>query len=94
MSLFRNEFEMVPRKRLLNGVVTHYHIKSQDVASPLDFLKRVRVTVIKFFKDHRPHNKIQLSLICEMMRVDPVTGTIKNTQCCRTAISRGGGSLQ
>lgn len=37
MSLFRYEFEVVPRRRLLSGVVTHYHIKSKDVTSPLDF---------------------------------------------------------
>ena len=73
----QNEIGIVPRKRLLNNAVTHYHISSHDTISPFDFLNRVREVVIKSLKE-RPRNKIQINLICEMMRLDPATGDITN----------------
>ena len=80
MSLFKqNEIEIVPRRRLLNNVVTHYHISSQDTTSPLDFLNKVRAAVIKFLRE-RPRNKIQINLICEMMKLDPASGNIASEE--------------
>ena len=75
----QNEIGIVPRKRLLNNAMTHYHISSHDTTSPFDFLNRVREVVIKFLKE-RPRNKIQINLICEMMRLDPATGDITNEE--------------
>ena len=59
--------------------MTHYHISSQGTTSPLDLLNRVRASVIRFVKE-RPRNKVQISLICEMMRLDPTTGDIASEE--------------
>ena len=87
MSLFRQEeftveerqqeeFTIEERRRLLNKVVIHYYIESKDeVTSPLDFLNKVRTTTINFLKE-KPKNKVQISLIWEMSKLDPATGNI------------------
>ena len=66
----------VVERRLLNNAVSHHEIRPQDnTISPQDFLNEIRRTVISFIRE-KPQNKIQLSLICEIMRTDPVTGNI------------------
>ena len=47
--------------------------------SPTDILNFVRNVVIKFLRE-RPRNKVQLSLICVMVRVDPATGEVTNEE--------------
>ena len=81
MSLYRREEEFTVRERrsLLNRTVTHYHIESRGTTSPLDFLNGVRLTVIRFLRE-RPRNKVQTSLICEMMRMDPASGDVTNEE--------------
>ena len=71
-------YRVIERRRLLNDVVSHYEIPSRDDdTSPLDFLNGIRTTVLAFVRE-RPQSKIQVSLICEMMRRDPATGSITN----------------
>ena len=71
-----SEYRVVERRRLLNNVVSHYEIPSwNDDTSLLDFLNVIGTTVLTFVRE-RPQSKIQLSLICEMMRTDPVTANI------------------
>ena len=58
--------------------MSHYEIPSRDEdTSPLDFLNGIRTTVLAFVWE-RPQSKIQISLICEMMRTDPAIGNITN----------------
>ena len=75
----QEDFAVEERRRLLNNAVTHYHISSQGTTSPLDFLNEVRASVIRFIKE-RPRNKVQMSLICEMMRLDPATGDVASEE--------------
>ena len=80
MSLFtQDEPEIVKSKRLLGGTVGHYHIESQDITSPRDFLDRVKKVVIKFFGDHLL-NKTQIRLVCEMERMNPATRLVTNVE--------------
>ena len=70
------EPEIVPRGRLLgNNVLGQYTIHSRVSTSPRDFLDRTENVVITFLKEH-PQNKVQLALVCIMVRFDPVTGDI------------------
>ena len=74
--IFDPEPEIVPRGRLLgNNVLGQYVIHSKVNTSPRDFLNRTENVIIKFLKEHS-QNKVQLSLICVMIRVDPATGKI------------------
>ena len=74
--IFNPEPEIVPRERLLgNNVIGHHTIHSEGNTSPRDFLNFTRNVVIRFLRE-RPQNKVQLSLICVMMRVDPATGEV------------------
>ena len=74
--VFNPEPEIVPRERLLgNNMIGHYTIHSDGNTSPRDFLNFTRNVVIRFLRE-RPRNKVQLSLICVMMRVDPATGKV------------------
>ena len=74
------EPEIVPRGRLLgNNVIGHYTVHSEGNTSPMDFLNFTRNVVIRFLRE-RPQNKVQLSLICVMMRVDPATGEVTNEE--------------
>ena len=50
MSLFKKQDEIVENKRLLGGTVGHYHIESQGITSPRDFLDRVRRTYQIFWR--------------------------------------------
>ena len=70
------EPEIVPRGRLLgNNVLGQYTIHARVSTSPRDFLDRVENVAIKFLGDH-PQNKVQLSLVCIMVRFDPSTGNV------------------
>ena len=74
--IFDPESEIVPRGRLLgNNVVGHYTIHFEGNNSPTDFLNSTRNVVIRFLRE-RPQNKVQLSLICVMVRVDSATGEV------------------
>ena len=73
-----SEYRVVERRRLLNNVVSPYEVPSRgEDTSPLDFLNGIRSTVLAFVRK-RLQSKIQVSLICEMMRTDPATGSITN----------------
>ena len=50
-----------------------------ETISPQDFLREVRRSVISFMRDN-PESKIQISLICEMMRTDLATGNIVSVE--------------
>ena len=74
------EPEVVPRGRLLgNNVVGHYTVHSEGNTSPRDFLNFIRNAVIMFLRE-RPQNKVQLSLICVLMRMDPATAEVTNEE--------------
>ena len=74
--IFNPEPEIIPRDRLMgNNVIGHHTIHSEGNTSPRDFLNFTRNVVIRFLRE-RPRNKVQLSLICVMMRVDPATGEV------------------
>ena len=74
--IFNPKPKIIPRGRLLgNNVMGQYTIHSKVYTSPRDFLNRTENVIIKFLKE-RPQNKVQLSLICVMIRVDPATGKI------------------
>ena len=78
--IFNPEPEIVPRGRLLgNNVVGHHTTHSEGNTSPKDSLNFTRNVVIRFLRE-RPQNKVQLSLICVMMRVDPTTGEVTNEE--------------
>ena len=74
--------EIVPRKRgklLGNNVIGHHTINSIGNTSPRDFLNYTGNTVVGFVNERR-QNKVQLSLICIMKRVDPATGIVTNEE--------------
>ena len=51
-----SEYRVVERRRLLNNVVSHYEIPSQDEdTSSLDFLNAIRTTVIIFIREGPEH---------------------------------------
>ena len=77
--VFNPEPEIVPRERLLGNVIGHHTIHSKGNTSPKDFLNFTRNVVIRFLRE-RLQNKVQLSLICVMMRVDPATGQVTNEE--------------
>ena len=86
--VFNPEPEIIPRRRLLgNNVVGHHTIHSEGNTSPRDFLNFTRNAVIRFLRE-RPQNKVQLSLICVMMRVDPATGKSRTRSKPRSTPSR------
>ena len=70
------EPEIVPRGRLLgSNVLGQYTIHAKVSTSPRDFLDRAENVVVKFLGEH-PQNKVQLSLVCIMVRFDPTTGNV------------------
>ena len=70
------EPEIVPRGRLLgNNVLGQYTIHAKVSTSPRDFLDRAENVVVNFLGEH-PQNKVQLSLVCIMLRFDPTTGNV------------------
>ena len=70
------EPEIVPRGRLLgNNVLGQYTIHVKVSTSPRDFLDRAENAVTRFLGEH-PRNKVQLSLVCIMVRFDPTTGNV------------------
>ena len=74
--------EIVPRERrrlLGNNVIGHHTINFIGNTSPRDFLNYTRNAVIRFLRE-RPQNKVQINLICIMMRVDSTTGNITNEE--------------
>lgn len=82
MSLFKQQedFTVKERKRLLNKVIAHYYIESRnEVTSPTDFLNNVRKVMIAFLNENR-QNKVQLRLICTMIRIDAATGKVTNEE--------------
>ena len=79
-NVFNPEPEIVPRERLLgNNVIGHHTIHSEGNTSPRDFLNFTRNVVIRYLRE-RPRNKVQLSLICGMVRVDSTTGKVTNEE--------------
>ena len=60
-------------------MIGHHTIDSEGNTSPTDFLDFTRNVVIRFLRE-RPQNKVQLSLICVMVRVDPATGEVTNEE--------------
>ena len=70
--------EVVPRggTRLLgNRVVNHYEVLAHGNASPMDFLSHIRSTVITFLDENR-QNKVQLALVCTMVKLNTITGEV------------------
>ena len=63
----RKRLEIVERKRLLSNGVGHYEIEARENTSPKDFLSKAENLLGTFLSDH-PQNKIQIRLICEMMK--------------------------
>ena len=47
----QKDFVVEERWRLLDAAVVHYHIPSRGVTSPVDFLNRVKMTVIRLFRE-------------------------------------------
>ena len=73
--VLHREPEVVHRggKRLLgNRVVNHYEVLAYGNTSPMDFLNHIRGAVVTFLSENR-QNKVQLALVCIMVKVDPVT---------------------
>ena len=67
---------MKERKGLLSNAVSHHGILPRnETILAQGFLSEVRRTVISFIRG-RPQSKIQLVLICEMVKTDPITGNI------------------
>ena len=82
MSLFKqtSDYEVTPVRRLLSDAVSHHEVLPRDeTISPQNFLREVRRLVISFIRDNL-ENKIQISLICKMMRTDPVTWNIVSVE--------------
>ena len=76
LNVNQTNYEVTPVRRLMSYAVSHHEIRPRnDIVSPQDFLNEIMTSVISFIRG-KPPNKIQLSLICEMMRTDPVTGNI------------------
>ena len=61
------------------GLKGQYEIESKENTSPKDFLSKTENLVSTFLSDH-PQSKIQIRLICEMMKVDLVTGAVSSEQ--------------
>ena len=60
----------------MSNIVSHHEVLPRnDVISPRDFLNEIKPVVISFIRE-KQQNKIQLLLVCEMVRTDPVTGNI------------------
>ena len=59
-------------------IVQHYVIHASGNTSPFDFLNFIKDSVITFLGQHS-QNKVSISLICEMIKVDPATGNIVDT---------------
>ena len=75
-----SNYEVRERRRLLSNAVSYHEVLPRnETISPQDFLREVRQSVISFIRDNSK-NKIQISLICEMMRTDPVTGNIVSVE--------------
>ena len=78
-SMINRNPEIVSREsRLLGNNVIDHTINSMVNTDPQNFLNYTRNT-IRFLQE-RPQNKVQLSLICIMMRVDPATGIVTNEE--------------
>ena len=77
MSLFSQDIKIIPNKRLRNNVVSYCHLNSffQEI-SLLHFLNTIKTAVIRFLKE-TSENKVQLNLICNMMKVDPATEDVR-----------------
>ena len=78
--IFNPKPRIVSRRRLLgNNVIGHHAIHSMGNTSPTDFLDYVRDVVIRFLGKNPP-NKVQISLICVMVRVIPATGKVTSEE--------------
>ena len=71
--------EIIKSKGLSNEVLGEHKILAKVNTSPADFLDTTRTLTTNFLRDH-PQNKIRISLVCTMMRVDPATGLITNEE--------------
>ena len=74
-----SNYEVRERRRLLSNVVSHHEVLPRDeTISPQDFLRGIRRAVISFIR-RRLENKVHLVLVCEMERMNPVTGEVEET---------------
>ena len=74
-----NRYNVTPVRRLLSNVVSDHEILSHDeTISPQDFLRNIERPLLRFI-DGKRGNKDQLTLTCEMERVDLSTGEISET---------------
>ena len=74
-----NRYNVRPARRLLSNVVSDHEILSHDeTISPQDFLRDIKRPLLSFI-DGKRGNKVQLTLTCEMQRVDLSTGEIAET---------------
>ena len=62
-------------RRLLENTVAHFEIHNQVNTSPTDFLQNAKDIVINFFREN-PNNKIQIALVCDVVKVDAATGVV------------------
>ena len=71
-----SNYKVTPVRRFLSNIVSHHEVLPRnDVISPRDFLNEIKPVVISFIRE-KQQNKIQLLLVCEMVRTDPVTGNM------------------
>ena len=56
-------------------MVAHFEIHNQVNTSPTDFLQNVKDIVINFFRENQ-NNKIQIALVCDVVKVDAATGVV------------------
>ena len=74
-----NRYNVTPVRRLLSNIVSDHEILSHDeTISPQDFLRDIEISLLRFI-DGKRGNKVQLTLTCEMDRVDLATGEINET---------------
>ena len=60
-------------------MVSHHEVHPRnETIFPQDFLREIRRTVISLIRG-RPENKVHLVLVCEMERMNPVTGEVEET---------------
>ena len=74
-----NAYNVASVRRLLSNIISYHEILSHDeTISPQDFLRDIEQPLLRFINGKR-ENKVQLTLTCEMERVDLSTGEISET---------------
>ena len=80
MSLFDSQqIGMVEGRRNHQNTVANYDVRNNQNTSPTDFLAKVKSTMLNLFESH-PNNKIQLGLICKVVRVDSSNGGVIDSE--------------